>query len=851
MRPVQAATIAVATESMMESATRLDTSRIITPDINTNTRILESTPGSSSARATGTLLLSFSNAAKISDDKATLDPDVDEGSTGAEADDEVTLGAHGDDLDEFTSGDERTIDRSRSPNFIPLQPPLKRKRVLVGPPEDVSHIPDDSRRFAAEKCGGNRIGSVKEMIFCVEDSEPFAASSIASASRAPRYPASFEAETLEDCQSDVNEVMSDSSRRLRRNTHFDFDKASPKHVRLSRRNSDEGAESPSVDTKENEISVAAREYSGHDENERIAASPSQFGHLPSEDDSRGALADESGSTDIPALDPATRQAPADSFGSPNVPPVDRMMGWQKRSSFKNSITPSFWKKRGASEMTRLFRALQSPPLEAPMIEYDSQDKFRAKNAKSSFRRSLETLFSPIYTLFSPTASQDSGTNAAYLSSSPGNILEKLDMLERTRVLRETSAQVDADSARMEVDESIDETETSPAAKETETVVYSDECHLGCNGSFTESDQEEAFRSSSDGDSVDSPVLSIRSCISRAENESVFSKECAVMVNNSEHGAKRGTMDGFNGAPGHSGVSKVTNALTRFTSGSFLISGSSPKNESNSTRENVKLREHHRVSKRRRDASDEEAVENAESRSVRTRSRQNVHSEVAFDPFTFIATLPPLESITNRPPVCIPSKHIGAPRITLVLDLDETLVHCSTEPLDRADISFIVCFRSTEYKVYARRRPHLERFLAEVSRVFEVVIFTASHRVYCDRLLDLLDPDKRFVRFRVYRQSCVSVGGNYLKDLTVLGRDLRSTVIVDNSPQAFGFHVENGIPIATWTEDQSDCELLNLLPVLMELKSVPDVRPFLRSRYGLHKKVQDGANRLREQLMDVS
>lgn len=216
----------------------------------------------------------------------------------------------------------------------------------------------------------------------------------------------------------------------------------------------------------------------------------------------------------------------------------------------------------------------------------------------------------------------------------------------------------------------------------------------------------------------------------------------------------------------------------------------------------------------------------------------------FDPYLFIKTLPDLSTVvpTFRR-LLLPKQTRSCPPTTLVLDLDETLVHSTLEPCEDVDFTFPVNFNSEEHIVYVRCRPHLKDFLERVSGLFEIIIFTASQSIYAEQLLNVLDPKRKIFRHRVYRESCVYVEGNYLKDLTILGRDLSRVIIIDNSPQAFGFQVDNGIPIESWFDDRSDQELLLLLPFLESLVGVDDVRPLIAKKFNLREKIAAAAHPL--------
>jgi RNA polymerase II subunit A small phosphatase-like protein len=133
--------------------------------------------------------------------------------------------------------------------------------------------------------------------------------------------------------------------------------------------------------------------------------------------------------------------------------------------------------------------------------------------------------------------------------------------------------------------------------------------------------------------------------------------------------------------------------------------------------------------------------------------------------------------------------------TLILDLDETLVHSTFDKINNADIELPVNFDGTDSVVYVKIRPRVLDFLRKITKYYEVVIFTASVANYADPLIDLLDSNK-YGFYKLFREHC-TYNGNYIKDLSKLGREMKDCIIVDNLPKSYANQPENGIPILSW------------------------------------------------------
>lgn len=205
----------------------------------------------------------------------------------------------------------------------------------------------------------------------------------------------------------------------------------------------------------------------------------------------------------------------------------------------------------------------------------------------------------------------------------------------------------------------------------------------------------------------------------------------------------------------------------------------------------------------------------------------------------VAALPNSFEKDERRLSSISKKHLLVPiseehkgRKCLVLDLDETLVHSSFKPIDNPDFIVPVEIDNQVHNVYVSKRPGVDEFLKDVGEHYEVVVFTASLSKYADPVLDILDIHK-VVKHRLFRESCYNHNGNYVKDLSQLGRELNQTIIIDNSPTSYLFHPSNAVPITTWFSDLHDNELLDLIPFLRDLSIVDDVTKVLDTTYGEH------------------
>ena len=188
------------------------------------------------------------------------------------------------------------------------------------------------------------------------------------------------------------------------------------------------------------------------------------------------------------------------------------------------------------------------------------------------------------------------------------------------------------------------------------------------------------------------------------------------------------------------------------------------------------------------------------------------------------------SINNKPNITnqnltninylIPFKPIKS--YTLVLDLDETLIHVPKGKKYFYSQSLIL-------------RPGLIDFLRNLKEFYELIIFTSSLKEYADKIIDFIEKDEKYFSYRLYRDNAVIINNMYYKDLNILGRDLKKIIIIDDKKQHI-LQNENCIiikPFISESEDNNnDFILFDLILILIRIanEKPDDIRKSLKN-YG--------------------
>jgi len=199
------------------------------------------------------------------------------------------------------------------------------------------------------------------------------------------------------------------------------------------------------------------------------------------------------------------------------------------------------------------------------------------------------------------------------------------------------------------------------------------------------------------------------------------------------------------------------------------------------------------------------------------------------------------------------------RMTVVLDLDETLIHSiflnDLEVLTKSTSKLLKLMKKLRKKcdlflsdvgnygdIFVFFRPGLHRFLKKLSTTCEVVLWTAASRRYAKPILDFIDPDGHLLPYRLFREHTIRRGKESIKDLGLLGRKLKKTLLIDNNEDALARAPRNCYLIPDFYGDPNDFELQEAWRLICELNEFYtynlDIRMKLERTAAINRFTQD-------------
>ena len=173
------------------------------------------------------------------------------------------------------------------------------------------------------------------------------------------------------------------------------------------------------------------------------------------------------------------------------------------------------------------------------------------------------------------------------------------------------------------------------------------------------------------------------------------------------------------------------------------------------------------------------------------------------------------------------------KYTLILDLDETLIFLNNKS---SIINKEKPFNNPFFSSVLILRPGLIDFLKNMKQIYELIIFTSGTLEYVIPIIQIIEKKEKFFEYILYRKHIsILKNGEYYKDLNLLNRNVKNTIIVDNISNNFIMHKSNGICIKPFygdiINDRNTLKLLGniLQKIRYDAEQTGDIRKSLQKQ----------------------
>lgn len=152
----------------------------------------------------------------------------------------------------------------------------------------------------------------------------------------------------------------------------------------------------------------------------------------------------------------------------------------------------------------------------------------------------------------------------------------------------------------------------------------------------------------------------------------------------------------------------------------------------------------------------------------------------------------------------------------MVDLDQTILHATTDraiqsiATDRDDIYQIFLPETPHQPYFIKLRPHLWKFLNNISQLFELHVYTMGSRSYARAVVSLFDPDGRLFYDRILSRDDSGIIGDRRKNLKrIFPADDSTVLVIDDRADVWDYS-RNLIPVSPCTFVQLFVQVFKLL-----------------------------------------